>query len=259
MFTTRFAVFLTLAIVATVAPAAHAAPVNMTWNVGGAQRSAIVYAPANAATTKVPVVFAFHGFGDTNDNFQGVGMEEAWPQAIVVYPQGLPVTRNGATLPGWQSEKGGNGDRDLLFVDAALTSLRSKYKVDDSRVYATGFSNGAIFTFLLWAERPGVFAALSAVAGRLATGVVPAVPKPFLQVGGKDDGNIPFAQQEQAMAAARRVNGVAKGEGCGRNCTLYPSASGTPVITVIHDGGHEWPEGISQRIAKFFQSYSLSH
>lgn len=255
MFTTRSAIRLAPILLAATASVAYAAPEIMTWNAAGAQRSAIVYAPANARVAKTPVVFAFHGFGDTNDNFRGIGMEEAWPQAIVVYPQGLPVTRNGATLPGWQTEKGGNGDRDLLLVDAALASLRGKYKVDDERVYATGFSNGAMFTFLLWAERPGVFTAFAAVAGRLGPSVQPTLPKPFFQVGGRSDGNIPFAQQEQAMATARRVDGVAKGEACGRNCTLYPSGSGTPVITVIHDGGHEWPEGISQQIAKFFRNY----
>ncbi len=230
----------------------------MSWSVAGAQRTAIVHIPQNPANAKSPVIFAFHGFGDTNDNFSGVGLEEAWPQAIVVYPQGLPVKRAGSTLPGWQTEKGAEGDRDLLFVETALASLRAKYKVDDARVYATGFSNGAIFTYLLWAERPGVFAAFAAVAARLGTAVLPTVPKPFLQIGGKNDGNIRFALQEQAMETARRVDGVSKGETCGRNCTLYPSPTGTPVMTVIHEGGHEWPEGTSQRVVKFFRDHNAT-
>jgi polyhydroxybutyrate depolymerase len=255
MLTTRLVIRLALAMAAVLAPAAGASPKVMTWSVAGAQRSAIVYAPSSAANAKAPVVFAFHGFGDTNENFQGVGLEEAWPQAIVVYPQGLVVTRGGSALPGWQTEKRGEEDRDLQFVDTALASLREKYKVDDARIYATGFSNGAIFTYLLWAERPNVFAAFAAVAGRLGNSVLPAVPKPFLQVGGKNDGNIPFALQQNAMETARRVDGVSKGEPCGRNCTLYPSANGTPVMTFIHEGGHEWPDGISQQIAKFFQSH----
>jgi len=240
-----------------LAVAASAAPKVMTWSAAGAHRSAIVYAPSSAATAKTPVVFAFHGFGDTNDNFQGVALEAAWPQAIVVYPQGLPRLRGGAALPGWQNEKGADDDRDLKFVDVALASLHEKYKVDDDRIYATGFSNGAVFTFLLWAERPNVFAAFAAVAGRLGTDVMPAVPKPFLQVGGKNDGNIKFELQQQAMEAARKVDGVSKGEACGKNCTFYASASGTPVVTFIHQGGHEWPDGISQQIAKFFQNHPL--
>ena len=259
MFTMRTVIQLAFATAAVLAPAAGASPNAVTWNVAGVQRSAIVYAPASATSAKTPLVFAFHGFGDTNENFQGVGLEEAWPQAIIVYPQGLPVTRGGSALPGWQTEKGGEKDRDLQLVDTALASLREKYKVDDTRIYATGFSNGAIFTYLLWAERPNVFAAFAAVAGRLGKSVLPAAPKPFLQVGGKSDGNIPFALQEQAMETARRVDGVSKGESCGENCTLYPSAHGTPVMTFIHQGGHEWPDGISQQIARFFQNHPSGH
>lgn len=259
MFTTRLVIRLALAMAAILTPSVGASPNVMTWNVAGTQRRAIVYAPASAANAKAPLVFAFHGFGDTNDNFKGVGLEEAWPQAIVVYPQGLPVKLGGTALPGWQTEKRGDEDRDLQFVDTALASLRKKYKVDDDRIYATGFSNGAVFTFLLWADRPNVFAAFAAVAGRLGASVLPTVPKPFFQAGGKNDGNIPFALQEQAMDTARRVDGVSEGKPCGRNCTIYPSVNGTPVKTVIHEGGHEWPDGTSQQIAKFFQSHPPGH
>ena len=218
----RPVVQLALAMTAILAPAAGASPKVMTWNVAGAQRSAIVYAPASAANAKTPLVFAFHGFGDTNENFQGVGLEKAWPQAIVVYPQGLPVSRSGSALPGWQTEKGGEKDRDLQLVDTALASLREKYKVDDARIYATGFSNGAIFTYLLWAERPNVFAAFAAVAGRLGESVLPSVPKPFLQVGGKSDGNIPSRSRSRrwkrhaASMAFRRVNPAARIARCTR-------------------------------------------
>jgi polyhydroxybutyrate depolymerase len=259
MFPTRLVTRLVLTMTAVLAPATGASPGVMTWNVAGAQRSAIVYAPSGAANTKTPLLFAFHGFGDTSENFQGVGLQETWPQAIVVYPQGLPVNRGGSALPGWQTEKHGDEDRDLQFVDIALASLRQKYKIDDARIYATGFSNGAVFTYLLWAARPNVFAAFAVVAGRLGNSVLPAVPKPFLQVGGRNDGNIRFALQEQAMDTARRVDGVSEGESCGRNCTLYSSANGTPVMTVIHDGGHEWPDGTSQQIAKFFQNHPPGH
>jgi len=66
MLTTRLVIRLALAMAAVLAPAAGASPKVMTWSVAGAQRSAIVYAPSSAANAKAPVVFAFHGFGDTN-------------------------------------------------------------------------------------------------------------------------------------------------------------------------------------------------
>ena len=123
--------------------AAHAVllaqPKIMSWTVDGVKREAIVYGPKSTGA-RVPVVLAFHGHGDTNVNFAGVELHEAWPGAIVVYPQGLPASRDG--LSGWQTESGMDRDRDLKLVDEILVSLHKAFKVDDSRIYATGFSNG---------------------------------------------------------------------------------------------------------------------
>src|SRR4029079_2204781 len=81
-------------------------------------------------------------------------------------PTVSPVDPQGKR-PGWQREAGQYGDRDLKLLDAALASLPEQYPVDDPRVYATGFSNGAVFTYLLWAARPGTFAAYAPCAGVL--------------------------------------------------------------------------------------------
>jgi len=236
-------------------------PETMTWKIDGVIRRAIVYAPsANPTTGRAPLVLSFHGHGDNMQNFQHTDLHRAWPQAIVAYFQGLP-SRDG--LAGWQVEKGQDDDRDLKLVDAALTSLRERFKVDDSRIYSTGFSNGANFTYLLWAERPLVFAAFAPVAGRLRPSVHPKRPRPLFHVAGTRDGTIPFADQQDAIETARRVNGVTgKGASCGNECTVYGSpgdAPGAPVVmTWIHSGGHEYPESTSERIAKFFRDRPIT-
>jgi polyhydroxybutyrate depolymerase len=229
----------------------------MTWKVGDDTRSAIVYPPSrNSAGGKAPLIFSFHGRGDDMQNFQHTDMHRAWPEAIVVYFQGLPGRRD--AVSGWQVEKGQDDDRDLRLVDAALASLRDRFKVDDARIYSTGFSNGANFTYLLWAERPGVFAAYAPVAGRLRPSVQPKQPKPLFHVAGTRDTQIPFADQKDAIDTALRVDGVSgQGASCGNGCTIYGSTSATPVMTWIHPGGHEYPEGTSERIAKFFRDHPL--
>ena len=106
---------------------------------------------------------------------------------------------------------GGTGqddDRDLALVDAALTSLREEFKVDEARIYSTGFSNGANFTYLLWAERPAVFAAFAPVAARLRPSVQLAQPRPIFHIAGTEDAQILYADQLSAIEAARRANGV---------------------------------------------------
>ena len=230
----------------------------LTWTVDGDTREAIVFAPsAPPPGGGLPLIFSFHGHGDDMENFQYVGLQQAWPDAIVVYFQGLK-SRDG--YPGWQNERGEYNDRDLKLVDVALASLRKKYNVDDDRVYATGFSNGAMFTYLLWAERPGVFAAYAPVAGRLRPSVVPKEPRPLFHVAGARDAQVAFADQKAAILTAIGVNGVrGKMTTCGDGCTLYGSGTPAPVMTWIHQGGHEYPRGTSERIASFFHEHPRTH
>jgi polyhydroxybutyrate depolymerase len=227
----------------------------MTWNVDGTKRQAIVYSPAKISG-KAPLVFSFHGHGDTAANFEGVGLQDAWPEAVVVYPQGLASPRDGE--PGWQNEPGLDGDRDLKLVDQAIAELHKTFPIDDSRIYATGFSNGARFSYLLWAVRPKVFAAFGPVAGMLAPSLTLNEPKPVVHVGGQQDRTNAFALQVQSIELAKRVNGVSgKGESCGHDCVLY-AGKGAPVMTMIHNGGHIYPEGTSELIVKFFKQQRLS-
>ena len=231
------------------------------WQIGGETREAIVYAPASPGTEAAPLVLAFHGFGDNMQNFQYTGLHAAWPDAIVVYFQGLVTRRN---LPGWQVQRGG-GDRDLALVDTALRSLRETYRIDDDRIYATGYSNGGMFTYLLWAERPGVFAAYAPVAARLRPSVRPTEARPVLHVGGERDRVVRFADQQAAIAIALEVNDVDNGNrvaaptSCGAGCTLHGAETAAPVMTWIHGGAHIYPRGTSQRIASFFRQHSRTH
>ena len=224
----------------------------MRWQVDGETREAIVYAPASPGGEAAPLVLSFHGYGDNMQNFQYTNVHVAWPDAIVVYFQGLE--RRGG-LPGWQVERGG-GDRDLELVDVALGSLRETYNVDDDRIYATGFSNGGMFTYLLWAERPGVFAAYAPVAARLRPSVRPRQPRPVFHVAGERDRVVGFADQEAAIAVAIEVNSVDATTRCGAGCTVHGAETAAPVMTWVHPGAHVYPRGTSQRIVSFFREHS---
>src|SRR5579885_3164201 len=95
----------------------------MTWNVDGLQRMALVFAPqTSGAGEKHPLVFAFHGHGGNPRSIsQGMHLQDLWPEAIVVYPQGLPARSRidpQGLRPGWQFGSGENADRDLKFFDA---------------------------------------------------------------------------------------------------------------------------------------------
>ena len=226
----------------------------MSWKVGSETRQARVYAPTGDwAIGRAPVVLAFHGHGDTNQNFQLINMHVEFPEAIVVYFQGLSG-RDG--LSGWQRAKGQDDDRDLAMVDAALAGLKKDFRVDETRIYAMGFSNGAAFTYLLWAERPGVFAAFAPVSGRLQASAKPQVPKPIFHIAGAKETSL--AAQKESFDTATRVNGIeGQSASCGRGCIRYGGKSATPAMLLIHQGGHQYPLGTSERLARFFREHRL--
>jgi polyhydroxybutyrate depolymerase len=233
------------------------------WTIDGVTRQALISAPASAATNPAPLVFAFHGHGGNMQNAaRSFKMHEVWPDAVVVYMQGLPtpgqLTDPEGKRNGWQKDAADQGGRDLKFFDAVLSSLQKEYKIDSKRIYATGHSNGGGFTYLLWAERGDVFAAV-APSGALSVPALPKLkPKPTLHLAGETDPLVKFAWQEKMIQAVRKLNGCAEGgvpwaSAGDLSGTLYPSATGTPLITLIHPGGHTFPKEAPELIARFFK------
>jgi polyhydroxybutyrate depolymerase len=232
------------------------------WTIDGVQRDALVFAPrATRGAARHPLVIAFHGHGGNMlSTSVRMSIQTLWPQAIVVYPQGLntPTAVDPAgTLPGWQGSAGAFGDRDLELFDAIVATMQKSYAVDRRRIYATGFSNGAVFSYLLWAERAKTVAAIGEVAGRLDPSETLTTPRALLAVAGRSDAIAPFAVQRQSIQQAREIDGATgAGTPCGRYCTYYPSTKGpVPVKTFIHPGGHVYPAWASTEIVRFFKSH----
>jgi len=247
------------------AAVASAALERRTWTVLGAPREALVSIPETAAAAPTPVVFVFHGHGGTMQNAaRTISIHAVWPEAIVFYPQGLPtpgqLTDKEGKRSGWQARAGDQGDRDLALVDTLLAAAKAEFRVDPKRVFATGHSNGGGFTYLLWAERPDEFSAFapsSSVLGQEKKR--PTTPKPILHIAGRTDPLVKFAWQERAMAAVRKIDrcdetGVPWAPG-GPLATLYPSAVGSPVVTLIYPGGHTFYTEAPAVIVKFFKTY----
>lgn len=251
---------------------------RMEWNIEGVTREALVYVPPTAKTTPAPLVFAFHGHGGTMKNVaSGKAYHRLWPEAIAVYMQGLNtpgrLTDPQGLKPGWQAFAGDQDDRDLKFFDAVLTTLKTDYRVDEKRVYATGHSNGGGFTYLLWSERGDVFAAvapsaaaalvagvpnglpeqLARLAAKARKGMKELKPKPVLHIAGEKDTLVKFEWQKRTIDALRKLNGCDEGQPWGERCTIYPSKTGTPVVAYIHPGGHQAPEDAQALIVKFFK------
>jgi len=236
-----------------------AEPKEVRFTVEGVQRMALIYVPATAATNTTPVVFVFHGHGGAaRQAARSMAMYRLWPEAISVYMQGLNtpgrLTDPEGKKSGWQHSAGAQGDRDLKFFDTVLGQLKKDYRVDANRIFSTGHSNGGGFTYLLWATRGEVFAAMAPSGAAAPTMLDQLKPKPAMHIAGEQDPLVKFAWQKATMDAVRKLNGCAsEGKILAEYCTLYPSPSGTPFETYIHPGGHGYPAAATALIVKFFK------
>jgi poly(3-hydroxybutyrate) depolymerase/sugar lactone lactonase YvrE len=254
------ALFAALGVLGLASFASPATAAQVTWKgvVDGRTRTALVFPGTEALNTPSPLVLHFHGGGVTAEfNRDLTKIHLAWPEATVVYPQGLGL---------WQLSPGERGDQDLHFVDALLKDLAATYKVDERRVFAGGGSYGAFFMNHLLTMRPEPFAAFAFHATRDDPVVRWArVPRPVLFIHGKLDAIVPIAQGQRLRDQCRRLNG------CGAQpvewapgaVSYEPCASGQPVIWHEHSernavaGGHLWPSNGTAYVVRFLKEHSL--
>lgn len=258
----RWHLFLAFGAIALGDVLAAESLIQREWTVDGGRRQALVHVPAQATTNPAPVVFVFHGHGGTRHHAaRTFAIHTHWPEAIVVYPQGLntpgQLTDPEGKRSGWQRRLGDQDNRDLKFFDAMGASLKQEYRVDARRLYATGHSNGGAFAYLLWVARGEQFAAL-APSGAAALRVLPQLkPKPVLHIAGENDPLVKLAWQQPMINALRRLNHCGEGQPQPDGTTVYPSPLGAPVMTFIHPGGHEFPRAAPALIVKFFKAHAL--
>jgi polyhydroxybutyrate depolymerase len=247
-----------------VTSAAAQQPQRLHWKVDGVEREALVFAPVAAASAPAPLILAFHGHGGNMRGFANLTQfPAAWPDAVVVYLQGLPTESNrdpAGKKPGWESGPDALDEHpnpDVDFVDSVLATMHRRFNVDDRRVYATGFSNGAFMTLMLWTIRGGTFAAFAPVAGGIR-GWNPPSARPVFYIGGARDPLVKPDTQRTTIAKIRSIDGAnGPGAACGTGCTFYASTSGTPVRVMSHPGGHLFPPFATAAIVAFFKNHQL--
>ncbi|QAU32901.1 hypothetical protein [Janthinobacterium sp. 17J80-10] len=240
---------------------AHAACARKALSVYGLERTGIVCAPPSGAMP-APAVLAFHGRGGSAEEMAaGTRLHVAWPEALVVYLDGLP----GNPAPydpeglkrGWQINIGDMNDRDVGLTDAALDALGRHYNIDRQRVFAVGHSNGARFVGILWALRSDRFAAVAFSAGQADKLIKGVAPRPAFMGMGLHDDMIPFDWQRQSIKYAAARFGIAPSEVERPGINSAKSQDGIELMTFIHRGGHIWPAEQTRLIVEFFRGKML--
>lgn len=136
--------------------------------------------------------------------------------------------------------------------------MKKEQPVDEKLIYATGHSNGGGFTYVLWAERGDILAAVASVAAAAGRNFMRIKPKPALHIAGENDQLVRFPMQQRTMDTVRKLNGCAEdGKAWAKAGTLvgalYSSKTGTPFVSVIHPGTHQYPSEAPELIVKFFK------
>lgn len=233
-------------------------PTTIQVSVDGQLREALVYAPAHAVPA--PVVFAFHGHGGgSRQASRSFGIQDAWPEAVVVYPQGLPTAvplyDKQGRYAGWDV-KPSDQNKDIRFFDALYPKVMRQFNGDSKRVFAMGHSNGGFFAYTLWSARPSVFAGIGSFEAA-CTFPRTLTPKPlFVSIGSQDERVPPRAQQRSLRAVMRAEDSAGQGTPYGPKGTLYPGAA--PVVLWSYDGPHKFPADAVPTMVRFFQGLRSS-
>ncbi|MFC2136020.1 alpha/beta hydrolase family esterase [Bacteroidota bacterium] len=112
-----------------------------------------------------PLIFVFHGAQSSAWSMHYATHFDEYAEehnCIVIYPNSVEGYWN---LNNACSAAYDDNYNDLGYVDYLLAKFSSEYSVDHDRIYATGFSLGAMFTMTVALERPNIFAAIAPLAG----------------------------------------------------------------------------------------------
>ena len=138
---------------------------------GGMNRTFIIHVPSGGVRrSALPLVLVFHGGGGNGTSLVGFsGFDKVADREgfIAVFPDGVGGNWNDGRET-FASESHQLNVDDVGFTDALIETIAGEFPVDRKRIYATGISNGGIFSHFLAGQRSGTLAAIAPVAGGIA-------------------------------------------------------------------------------------------
>jgi polyhydroxybutyrate depolymerase len=241
--------------------------------VDGNTRSFIIYKPLGYNNAgKMPMVFVNHGGqGDASGmiklaDFRTIADRE---KIVLVYPTGYQKSWN----DGRPTAANVQGIDDVNFFRKMCDYMVANYQVNNSKIYATGISNGGFMSSRLGCELSDKIAAIAVVAASIEEGIAnncnPQKPVPALYIHGTLDGFVPFIGGTVSPGAGgmaiSHAQAITKWIAL-NNCKTTPTitdlpdsandgttikqrtytntTNGTEVVSyVVINGGHTWPQG----------------
>jgi len=238
-------------------------------SVDGRSRTYLLHVPSGyKALTPLPLVIAFHGFGGDGKSMAELSKLSALADKenfFVAYPDGFERSWNHGD--GARPAVKENID-DVKFVRTLIETLEKKLEIDNARIFATGFSNGALMTERLGCELADVLAGIAPVSGslpkKIASSCKPAKPVLFHLIYGVADPLSPYnggtlkSDGGDVLSVKDTLSFWGKHNGClskkeeklslqvndGTSVTktvYHPCTGAGTVLYSIEGGGHAWP------------------
>ena len=250
---------------ALLAVPSHAQLHQGSFTFDGETREYMVYLPGSYdGSSDAPLVISLHCYAWTAQQWMDYSQLHLAADAsgyIVAYP---------SAIPDWNSGIGENPyfptpqHDDVGFIEALIDTLRQHYSIDNSRVFACGFSNGGFMSYRLACDLSHRIAAIASVAGVLpnsiAAGCNPIRTVPVLHIHGSGDfvvpvdGNAHWPSVSQTLdhwisrnnctqADSTAIANSDPNDGCTVMRFSYTNCEQSSDIEYyrVDGGGHTWP------------------
>jgi polyhydroxybutyrate depolymerase len=209
---------------------------RFTISSGGHERSYLVYQPAKLPReSPAPLVVVLHGLTGNGSDIEvrtGFDAQADLGNFLVVYPDGYESSWNTGDLVGLA---GASGIDDVGFIDAVISAVASTHPIDLSKVYATGFSQGAVMAHHLGCESSR-FAAVASMEGALWGRICqPSHAVSVLQIHGTSDTGVAYPGMVRELSGTTLVDKNISTVDLWRQldgCTGAPVHEVTGIVTV---------------------------
>ncbi|MCG8696463.1 MAG: T9SS type A sorting domain-containing protein, partial [Bacteroidales bacterium] len=191
---------------------------NETINIGNKNREYIMYVPNSYnGSQKLAVIFTLHPLGGKSNWVKNFNLDDAFKNknAIIISPQALKGSVLWYNLgPYWNSGVGKYGVQvnknvpDTEMMMAILDRCIAKYNVDESKVFATGFSMGGYMSNRLAIQCKGRIKKIASVAGTKGDFIKfnPTTPVSVLHFHGTKDNTVPYKNNDSGNDAEKLVS-----------------------------------------------------
>lgn len=254
--------------------------INKNINVGGVNRSYLVYLPVSFDSAEnMPAMFFFHGGGGTANealnyecDFRSLANSDRF---IAVYPQAI---NSSSGTNSWDCLGDYHGGIDEVgFMSAMIDALAADYNIDTQRVYAGGYSLGGSIVYDLAAYLPDRVAVIAPVAANMwewtLSDVNWSTSVACVHIVGTNDFYAPYNgnaysistnAQNAHFVGLNGAQGSPTTESFGGNITRYTWDAGDGCHGHQHivrqGGGHDAPSGYPQGVQwiwDFASQYNL--